>query len=378
MNKSKMRVKDAQINVAASQAVTPPGVSATAETSIDPAASSSKRSAIPLRVVSTAWLMSAVFPPTEHVVQDMVGAGLSLLGGAPKTGKSAFAFQLADAVAAGHLFLGRRTLNGDVLYIAMEDTFARLRERMVMMGLEASEHLYVMTECPQLDNGFATLISDFKQMHPDLVLVIVDTLQWLVQDSGRQLSYARDVNTLRKLKALCLELDVNILLIHHTNKNDFAKGIQRISGTSGLTGTADTLLVLERSLNSSNATLSFVGKDISAGQLRLRMSDHLVFSVTDEKPDLRRLPKELERFCVVVEEEGGYCGSNPSFAHWLEEHECVSPSLRTAEGDVDVAKFRRMARQYERELAARGITIATDGRTASTRSTRVTYTPSKE
>ncbi len=79
-------------------------------------------------------LLNTEFPEPEYIVQGLLPAGLSSLGGRPKIGKSLLALQLAYAVASGKPFLGIKTSQRSVCYLALEDSPRRLKSRNNLQG----------------------------------------------------------------------------------------------------------------------------------------------------------------------------------------------------------------------------------------------------
>lgn len=81
----------------------------------------------------TAWTLAELyatdFPPPRFVVPDLLPAGLTILAGRPKLGKSWLALQVAAAVGAGQTVLDQAAEGGRVLYLALEDTPGRLKDR---------------------------------------------------------------------------------------------------------------------------------------------------------------------------------------------------------------------------------------------------------
>ena len=67
--------------------------------------------------------------PIDFLVDGLFAQGLYILGGSPKVGKSWLALQLCLAVCTGTPFLGRKTQQGEVLYLALEDGPQRLHSR---------------------------------------------------------------------------------------------------------------------------------------------------------------------------------------------------------------------------------------------------------
>ena len=81
-----------------------------------------------------------------------------------------------------------------------------------------------------------------------------------------------DYMTAEKLKAVADEYQVPVLVVHHTRKAQADDFLETVSGTHGLAGAADTVLVLKRSRGRADAELHVTGRDIEERALALRFS----------------------------------------------------------------------------------------------------------
>ena len=99
-----------------------------------------------LETVDAEELMATPYAPKKFVVSDMLPEGLILLCGPSKIGKSWFVLQLCLAVALGKKFLGHEIMQSDVLYLALEDTFARMKDRMAILSEECPTNLRFATQ----------------------------------------------------------------------------------------------------------------------------------------------------------------------------------------------------------------------------------------
>ena len=70
----------------------------------------------PLSTIKSNKILETVFPPIPWTVSGYLGPGLTFLFGAPKSGKSWLALQLALSVLEGGLMLSQETVKGKVLY----------------------------------------------------------------------------------------------------------------------------------------------------------------------------------------------------------------------------------------------------------------------
>ncbi len=95
-----------------------------------------------LQTVSMTELYDTVYPPRTPVVDGFLYGGTYLFVGAPKVGKSFFMGQLAYHVAMGLPLWNYPVRKGTVLYLALEDDYARLQRRLsVMFGVECADNL---------------------------------------------------------------------------------------------------------------------------------------------------------------------------------------------------------------------------------------------
>ena len=80
---------------------------------------------------TAAELKTMTFEPVRYVLPRFIPEGMTLLVGRPKVGKSWWVLDLCLACAAGHPALGTlKAVEGDVLYLALEDGKRRLQRRL--------------------------------------------------------------------------------------------------------------------------------------------------------------------------------------------------------------------------------------------------------
>ncbi len=219
-----------------------------------------------MRGITAVELMGKTFPPFRWIVHGYVVEGLTLLAGAPKARKSWMMLDVAHAVATGGYALGTAHCeHGDVLYLALEDNQRRLQDRLRKMGVtEPPERLRFCTEWPTGDDAVAQ-IEAWAHSVEKPVLAVVDVLARVRDFTGRDPSYEADYRALVALHDLATRLGLAIVVIHHTRKRGADDPFDEVSGTRGLTGAADTVLVIKRDNTggpSFRATLYGRGRDI--------------------------------------------------------------------------------------------------------------------
>jgi len=211
--------------------------------------------------------MAIEFPAPRWAVPGLIAEGVTLLAGPPKVGKSWLSLGLGLAIASGTPALGNiPTDPGPVLYLALEDTPRRLQSRMrkVLTGGRASGDLTLDTWCPTFSEGGAAYITGWLEENPDARLVVIDVFT-KVRGSpppGANSAYEADYAAIGAIKRLADAYSVAILLVHHVRKAASEDFLATVSGTNGLAGAADAVLVLERARARADAVLHITGRDV--------------------------------------------------------------------------------------------------------------------
>src|SRR5215213_6219563 len=195
-------------------------------------------------------LLDMELPEPKFAVPGILAQGLGILGGKPKTGKSWKVLDLGLAVAYGGRALGSiKVEQGDVLYLALEDTARRLQDRLKKLLADrqvAPERLTLACEWPRMDEGGMEMLHAWCQEHPEARLIVIDTLARMKPRTAGKDLYTEDYRTGEILKKLADEHSVALLGVHHLRKMESEDPLDLLSGTLGLPGAADTGLILRR------------------------------------------------------------------------------------------------------------------------------------
>lgn len=235
-------------------------------------------------------LQKMKFPPIRYAIKDYVPEGLTLLGGKPKIGKSWMSVDFAMAIAKGDLALGSIPCErGTVLYCALEDNKRRLQRRMRhRYGDESTwpRSFHFRTEMRRLDEGGLDDLREWIAEH-EPALIIIDTFVCVRPRKGRDTGtgYDADYIALAPLQELAGETGASIIVIHHLRKMAGDDPIDMISGTTGLTGAVDTILVLSRDAN--GITLYGRGREIEEIETALEL-EHGAWRVLGPASEVRR------------------------------------------------------------------------------------------
>ena len=260
-------------------------------------------------VIDGDTLMTAKVPQTEFIVENLIVPGLHILSGSPKIGKSWLVFWLCLKVSQGESVWKFKTDRGTALYLALEDNLQRVQDRLTDMTYDATSKLCVTLLSESISTGIEEQIKNFVNLHTDTKLIVIDTFQ-RIRSISNDNAYAVDYKDIGFLKRIADELKIAIIVVHHLRKEKHEDPIAMVSGTSGITGAADSIFVLDKSRrNSENATLYCTGRDIEYRELELHFNKKI--KVWELIKDSVENPEIL--FENVVEDVVKFMKDNNSF-----------------------------------------------------------------
>lgn len=217
-----------------------------------------------------AWLDAQDFPPLVYHLPGVIPEGLTLLVGPPKIGKSWFVLTLALAVAqsAGKA-LGLDVELRPVLYLALEDGDRRMKSRCRTLspGAPIPPGFDYLTRVKP--GKVITTIRAWMARHEDKApLVILDTLGKVMPPALQgESSYQRDYRVGDALKALADDHPGSCVLVNHHDRKAMSDDfVEKVSGTNGLAGSADSIIVLARGRHDTTGLISVTGRDVPEGE----------------------------------------------------------------------------------------------------------------
>jgi DNA-binding NarL/FixJ family response regulator len=226
--------------------------------------------------LSSDEILNRTWPEPVWAVPGILPVGLSIIAGAPKVGKSWFALQIAQAVAAGGYALGRKVERGPVIYLALEDPPRRLQSRMRQqswpLGLDA-DFLTVGTfqdTIGDLRNGGGELLARWIEQR-GYRLVVIDTLSRAI---GGDQNEAHEMTAwLSPLQEIAQTQNCALVMVDHHRKSGGSEPdvIADILGSIAKGAMADTTLGLYRERGKAGARLFVTGRDVEEQTLDLRL-----------------------------------------------------------------------------------------------------------
>ena len=239
-----------------------------------------------LHTITAEDLQNRTYEPTPFLVDELIPEGLHILAGAPKIGKSWLALWLCLCVSQGQPLWNFATTQGEVLYLSLEDSLQRIQTRLFDLTEDAPPTLHFAIMADTLKRGLEQQIEQFLAEHPTTKLVVIDTLQRVRSTGSDSNLYANDYQDIGLLKKLADKQHIAILLIHHLRKLHDDDPMNMISGSTGLSGAADSTFVLQKNSRLANvASLHCTGRDIPDRTLKLEFGeeDHVWKLLEDSK-----------------------------------------------------------------------------------------------
>ncbi|MEW6351086.1 MAG: AAA family ATPase [Thermodesulfobacteriota bacterium] len=232
-------------------------------------------------LISFADVRHMDLPEPRWIIRDLLPEGLCVLAGAPKIGKSWLVQHLSISVASGTHALGAfPCAQGEVLHLALEDNLRRFNVRMGMMlgdaaapaqGYFCAQWPYFSEADDEVDG--LVLLHKWLQAHREHArMVVIDTLAKIRPRRSRNRDdlYSRDYRDLEGLQGLASAFRVAIVIVHHKNKGMHADEYNTISGSTGITGCADTVMILSKPERCQGDGVLFIsGRDIRERRVSL-------------------------------------------------------------------------------------------------------------
>lgn len=215
-----------------------------------------------------AWLDAQTFEPLRYSVPGILPEGMVLMVGPPKVGKSWLLLDVALAVSQGGYALGTiRVEQRPVLYLALEDGDRRMQDRCrtLQPGQPIPAGLNYMTAI-EPGQVLATVAAWLELQDTNTApLIICDTLGKVMPPAmPQETTYQRDYRVGGKFKALADAHPGCCLVVnHHVRKAGSDDFVDSVSGTNGLAGAADTIVVVSRARHETAGILKVTGRDVN-------------------------------------------------------------------------------------------------------------------
>lgn len=203
------------------------------------------------RLLTNDELMAIAPEYVEWLVPDLLTHNeLFAVAAPPRGGKSLLAMTLAKCVALGDNFLDRPVTQGAVLYVNLEDSSAKIREREESQGWPQGLPIYWLDKFKLSEIDHLTEV--IEELDPRLV--VLDTLSRVRNDGVAEASAEMSI-VLEPLQETAKKHNCCILLIHHTKKIDVNAGdaidiFDSIRGSGAIRATCRGCIIIAPAENS--------------------------------------------------------------------------------------------------------------------------------
>ena len=264
-----------------------------------------EQSELRVRGYTAEEVMHMDVPEPAFLIDGILPEGLSVIGGGAKAGKTYLNLQLANALAAGGEFLGRKIETPKrVLYCYLEGGMGQVKKRLTELfggNYRAPKNLIFTHQIPPLNAvGFAYLRRMIETHRADLV--IIDTWQCVrIPGAEKRLNaYQQEYRELTELRnELIVSAGVSVLLTHHQkqmNGRDRIDALNTLSGSAAIGGAADCVLLLNRDRGADTAFLEIHGRDVEDLSLGLVKTEPMGWRVSAAGNSVLLIPEtEFQR-----------------------------------------------------------------------------------
>lgn len=194
----------------------------------------------------------------DYLIESLIPRdGLTVLGGAPKTGKTTLVMNMIYSIVTNQNFLGKRIIQTEndkitPLFMTNEESnrvcFSRLQK--IFGDDEGIEKVEIATRIKYgYTNGLLDIIEAEAEMGYNLF--IVDNFRSFGVDKGIEKDFSGEqlAERLRWMTDMCEELHISIILIHHTRKrgnNRIVNQSDELAGGGAIGSVADSIIMLSR------------------------------------------------------------------------------------------------------------------------------------
>lgn len=285
-------------------------------------------------IVDAEMLLAMPLPKTLYIVDGLLPQGLSVFCGSSKIGKSWLMLEIGLKAAVGEPLWGMATEKCDVLYLSLEDTAKRLQDRLYKVTDCAPTNLRFMLASQKIGSGLEQELQEILKNFPLTKLVIIDTFQ-KVRGANTALKdgmYAADYADVSALKQIADNYKIAVVLVHHRRKlGDTNDPFNEISGSTGISGAADTNFILQRKRGEKNATLLVSGRDVEYQELTLKFDD-LIWEMVERKGsnelEAERIPDFIFKLCDFLADKTEWVGIASELLQQMDDSE-TSPLVVT-------------------------------------------------
>ncbi|MET0013050.1 MAG: AAA family ATPase [Sedimenticola sp.] len=256
-------------------------------------------------LISCVDLLEKQFDELHWNIEGLLPEGTMLIFGKPKKGKSYLTLMFAISTASGRPVFGRKSSGRRVLYMGLEDSERRLQRRLKIcassLGIDVGEfagNMDVTITSKRLDSGLIEELRAWMERNPDAGLVVIDMLKKITPEKASRDLYEEQARVGEALTKFSHEYpNLSILVVHHASKGQSDDPFDLASGTTGLSGSYDSLAVIADT--EGERILHVTGRDVETMEIPLRMDDRGMYTLEPIDPEEIRQASMSDTRCAV-------------------------------------------------------------------------------
>lgn len=262
------------------------------------------------------------YPEPAWIIPGFIPAGMTLLSGRPKAGKSWIAMQIAREVSLGGELFCEQVEQGKVLYLALEDNNQRLKKRMQVQqwGERSRKNTDFITFKTFIDKigflhqgmreGDNHIGENAKKLYREVEngkyrLVIIDTFSNAFL--GLKNIDDNQIMTLvmKPLQEISLTNNIGTIVLDHHNKmsEQVPNLMNDVLGSTAKVSISDTVIGVYRKGKDERRLLA-TGKDIEDFDITIKKDNHFLWTREDVLPGLTHKDQVLFETLVSLNHSG--------------------------------------------------------------------------
>ena len=196
------------------------------------------------KAIDAATRISDGLPELEWLVENRIPKNdLSIIGGKPKVGKTRLSIGLAKCLLVGDKFLGIKPAGlSKIILITDDQSDADSGQMMQAAGIYEHPNLYWSKKFRYTEKDINRVLEDIKKF--DEPVVILDSFRSATRTTGVKENDQEAGMILYDLKHAITEAGGTFLLLHHSNKDNNNVGVDSLSGSTAISGAANTVLTI--------------------------------------------------------------------------------------------------------------------------------------